>query len=239
MSPCHHALLDRLARLTAAALTLALLPGDRICCPDGLAGLGERIEVAFVLFASAVAWYSLGSATAATACGAGPGAGCCLLIPWVGILYPPLHQPSGRMRGDEPSAAPLVGFGAPGQPADERRSRAPASWQALIPAAPDQPAAHALRAQGRLRTSALVARRAGRRAGDVIRSACAWRGIHSPRFGSRSNTLGKGDRGGPAKGSATTPATATPRSRTAAGRVAERGDRPVAKSSDQDWRVPG
>ena len=63
MSPRHHALLDRLGATGSllCALHCALLPVVIALLPSiGLAGfLGERIEVAFVLFASAVGLYSL------------------------------------------------------------------------------------------------------------------------------------------------------------------------------------
>ena len=97
MSPRHHALLDRLGATGSllCALHCALLPVVIALLPSiGLAGfLGERIEVAFVLFASAVGLYSLVSgyrrhrlwqALALML----PG----LLILWVGVLYRPLHE---------------------------------------------------------------------------------------------------------------------------------------------------
>jgi hypothetical protein len=115
MSPRHHALLDRLGATGSllCALHCALLPVVIALLPSiGLAGLlGERIEVAFVLFASAVGLYSLVSgyrrhrlwqALALML----PG----LLILWVGILYPPLHQAQWAHAGVMTVGGTLVGL---------------------------------------------------------------------------------------------------------------------------------
>ena len=115
MSPRHHALLDRLGATGSllCALHCALLPVVIALLPSiGLAGfLGERIEVAFVLFASAVGLYSLVSgyrrhrlwqALALML----PG----LLILWVGILYPPLHQTQWAHAGVMTVGGTLVGL---------------------------------------------------------------------------------------------------------------------------------
>ena len=96
-----------------ASLRRALLPVVIALLPSiGLAGfLGERIEVAFVLFASAVGLYSLVSgyrrhrlwqALALML----PG----LLILWVGILYPPLHQAQWAHAGVMTVGGTLVGL---------------------------------------------------------------------------------------------------------------------------------
>ena len=97
MSPRHHALLDRLGATGSllCAVHCALLPVVIALLPSvGLAGLlGDRLEFAFVLFASAVGLYSLltgyrrhrlWQALALMA----PG----LAILWIGVLVPAIHH---------------------------------------------------------------------------------------------------------------------------------------------------